>query len=91
MDKDKMDVMDVAVDKITKEIYDKISDNIDVKFVISIEETLDKIKMKQERNELNLNDLKELLLIYKNIIIPAAMKQEADKLRSISLFVDCEK
>jgi hypothetical protein len=79
--------IDRTVDEAIKQLYEKITDNIDVSFVEGLPELMGRLKKKQEDGTLGLRDYSDLLKIYKNVMVPAAMKQQVDKLNAIKAMI----
>jgi len=78
------EVIDQSISDFIKEIVDKIDD----KALTDIGPKILELLEKKKQGTLDLNDLKSLLLLYRNVIIPASMVQEANKLRAISGIVN---
>lgn len=82
-------MLDLAktIDEVIEAFYKKVGNNIDVDFVKNLEDALNDLKTKQEAGKLTIQDMITMLKIQRNVLIPAAMKQEVDKIKMITEMV----
>lgn len=75
--------LEEAVDTLIQELHKRVGDQIDVGSLDGLEVTMQRIQEKVTSGQLSLKDLRDFLLLYRNILVPAAMKQEIDRLAAI--------
>jgi len=81
-----VEIIAESVDKLNEHI----KDTIDKEFIVKeCKVVLERLKAKKESGEkLSLSDIKDIMKIYRNVYIPAAMKQESDKLNTVKALID---
>jgi hypothetical protein len=80
-----------AIDAVIEGFHKKIGEGIDREFVEGIEPVIRRLEEKRKSNKLDIRDLRDCLLVCKNVLVPAAMKQEVDKIQGIKNLVESVK
>jgi len=78
-----------ALDKAIKGLTDRIKDRVDVAFLEEqLQPTLERLEEKRKQGTLSLRDYMDFLRIARNVLIPAAIKQQVDRLEAIKKLVE---
>lgn len=77
-----------AIEDAIENLYAKIDESVDKKFLEELTPMMERLKAKQAEGRLDLRDFKDLLRIYRNVIIPAVKKQNVDRLRVIKDMIE---
>jgi hypothetical protein len=73
-----------ALDQVSDKFNKRIADIVDAEYLERLEPTLQYLQNKLEKGEsVSLLDLKEMLLLHRNVIIPAVLQQEVNKLEVV--------
>jgi len=79
------DEIEAAINKAADKIEDRLRDKIDRDFVEKdLNKTMLDLQKRQEEGNLTLEDLRSMLLVSRNVLVPAAIKGEIDRLRAIA-------
>lgn len=72
-----------ALRDLTRKLNERVANVIDVGYFQNLEEKMQELQGKIDRKDpLSALDIREMLLIQRNIIVPALMKQEVNKLEA---------
>lgn len=70
-----------ALRGLTQKLNERVADVIDVDYFRTLDDRMQELQGKIDRKEpLSASDIREMLLIQRNIIVPALMKQEVNRL-----------
>lgn len=83
-----MEKLEEVIDQSINKFLEELSEKLDKSTLEDFKPKLEELVEKRKNRTLDLNDLKSLLLLYRNVIIPASMTNEANKLRAISGLVN---
>ena len=80
-----MDEIEKTIDEIKRRFDDSIASHIDRDFVENkLSAVMKRLKEKQDNGEkFDLIDLRDCLLVIKNVLVPSAMRQEVEQVDSI--------
>lgn len=83
-----MEHLKSTIEQSIEKFIDEIADKLDKETLQKIGPEVQRLQKKQEEGKLDLNDMKSVLKIYRNVIIPSAMVHEANKLKAITGLID---
>lgn len=83
-----MDNLSKTIEQSIQKFIEETVDKLDKKTLEELGPEVRRLAKKKEEQGLDLNDVKSLLKIYRNVIIPSAMVHEAQKLRAIDGLVN---
>jgi hypothetical protein len=82
------DRLNQAVDKAIQQLSERVKGKVDQDFIEQkLEPVMQRLREKQAQGKLSLADYLDFLRVYRNVVIPAVMKQEIDRLHVIKEMV----